>query len=42
MVTKDPVLEGNGSIRLKKVSEGIERVVCLVKESSCQKRSPYL
>ena len=42
VLTKDACLEGSGSIRLKKIPGTIEQGVCLVKESSCQKRSPHL
>ena len=42
MVTGDAFLEGNGSIRLKNIPGTIKQGVCLIRESSCQKRSPHL
>ncbi len=42
MVTRDAILEGDGSIRLKNIPGTIEQGVCLVRDSSCQKRSPRL
>ena len=38
MVTRDAILEGDGSIRLKNIPGTIEQGVCLVRDSSCQEK----